>query len=203
MACERIAHAEFGDKTFCLLIILTMLWCSWHKDDHNNETESIHKDDPSKNPARLILASTIGTIFVNIKSILWQENIWANEVRLFVAIILVVTLLNYMFSVCSQTLNKQVALDEIQKEREALNKLSLEDKEKILERWRSIEERKKTIRKSQKELVLKDREFLHETTLKGKVGVNEAEEMWKKLANITEDDINQIKDETNTSKSKI
>lgn len=69
-ASLRIAEAEFGDKTFLLLIILTVVWSSWNKDDYKNNDKS-SETDPSKNPARMILASSLGITFINVKSLLF------------------------------------------------------------------------------------------------------------------------------------
>lgn len=89
-AAIRIARAQMFDKTFLLLILLTISWSTWHYDDAKHEKE--HKDEItgdtdriitegkgklhghivgySTNPIRIFIPSTAGAILINIKSIL-------------------------------------------------------------------------------------------------------------------------------------
>lgn len=126
------------DKTFLLLIIFSVAWSTWHLDDKvhahkdqvdeiTGEVDRIVRDADGKahahivgyttNPLRIYIPSTLGAIFINFKSILHQDNIWVNEVRLFVAIVLILVLVNYMYSICKQhlenlsNLTKHIAAD--------------------------------------------------------------------------------------------
>ena len=131
-ASKRIAAAEFGDKTFCLLIILTIIWSSRNKDESENK-DNIEKRSESRSPFRMIVVSSIGTILTNVHSILYQENIWANKIRLSVAIILVVTLCNYMFGICAHNFSRE-AINNRKAKKEYENKeLTRELKDKAVE----------------------------------------------------------------------
>lgn len=51
-------------------------------------------------PARIFITSTIGIIIANICSIFLQDNIYANETRLIVSMLIVIFLLFYMYGIC-------------------------------------------------------------------------------------------------------
>lgn len=102
-AIQRIAKAEMYDKTWILLIIVTVCWSTRQSDD-----------EVKRNPLRIIVPATVGMILINIKSLVAQKNIWVNEVRLFVCIVLVCVLTNYMYSICNQHLENITEIEKIQ-----------------------------------------------------------------------------------------
>ena len=81
------------DKTFLLLFTLTIAWSSWHNDDeeHNHDHHDeitgevdqvyIDKEDMTKShghirgyqkhPVRIMVTSSIGTVWINVKSLLY------------------------------------------------------------------------------------------------------------------------------------
>ena len=38
-ATKEMIRKAFGDKTFCLIMIFTIGWSSWRKEDHHHEHE--------------------------------------------------------------------------------------------------------------------------------------------------------------------
>lgn len=118
------------DKTWILLFILTICWSKWHNDNKEHESEEkdeltgdvlriIKKDGKlhghivgfHTNPMRIFVPSAIGMILINLKSILDQKNLYMNEIRLFVCIILVGVLVSYMYSICSQHLENITSIE--------------------------------------------------------------------------------------------
>lgn len=89
-AVIRIAKAQMFDKTFLLLIILSVAWSKWHYDDEKHSKE--HRDEVTDeidriinegdgklhghiagyttHPIRIFIPATLGAIFINIRSIL-------------------------------------------------------------------------------------------------------------------------------------
>ena len=176
-ASMRIAQAEFGDKTFLLLVTLTIAWAKWHNDDEvhdhadneddvgNQKRIYVNEGDHGKshghivgyhvNPLRILAASTAGVVIVNVKSIVWQSGVYANEVRLFVSFVLVVVLANYMYTICSQQLENLTALEKMKREDEKAEDSAARDG--LLAAWKGKEERKKTLRKIQRAMTIKHR----------------------------------------------
>ena len=65
----------------------------------------------SFNPIILTILATVGQIYINVKSILWQRVIYANEVRLIVAIILCVFLTYYSYDIVKQQLQNMTRIE--------------------------------------------------------------------------------------------
>ena len=57
----RFMQAAFGDKTFCLIMIFTIGWSSWRKEDdhhHEHDDDDSHDHDNSKN--EIVVETTHG-----------------------------------------------------------------------------------------------------------------------------------------------
>lgn len=113
-ASLAIARAELGDKTFLLVIIFTIMWSPWHlgyvfnKEDEKGKHKQFHLhrthmhthiDLTQMNPIKIIIYTSIGQIYINVKSLWFQHDIYANEVRLIVAVLLCVFLVFYMYDI--------------------------------------------------------------------------------------------------------
>jgi len=133
-AVWRIGRAQLFDKTFLLLVTLSLAWSTWHYDDkehaHKAQADDTTGEVPrvvtdgsgnshahivgyTTNPIRIFVAGTLGAVFINVRSILGQYNIWVNEVRLFVAGVLILVLTNYMYSICKQHLENVSRLQQL------------------------------------------------------------------------------------------
>ena len=112
-ATLAVARSELGDKTFLLMIIFTIMWSPWHLGYiYSKEADAKHKQVHSHmyhmhshidltqiNPIKIIIYTSCGQIYVNVKSLLIQKAIFANEVRLVVAVVLCMFLVYYMYDV--------------------------------------------------------------------------------------------------------
>ena len=100
----RLCRAELFDKTFILLVILTTIWSTEEdkkeEEKPENENEIVEDKDTSdttKNPVRIAVFSVIGVVIINAKAIWSSNNLWPNEYRFWVTLVLIYVMLNYMY----------------------------------------------------------------------------------------------------------
>lgn len=98
---KEICWAEFGDKTFCLIIIFTLSWCNTNYDKDDMLTKDLHFH---VNPVSVGLAALLSKIMMVFLTIFRQRNVYENSSRFVVSTACVVMLLYYMYSLCNHNL---------------------------------------------------------------------------------------------------
>jgi uncharacterized membrane protein len=99
-----VLKCEFGDKTFLLLILFCVIW---QKDEKDDENTPIHRNNYFMG-LRLLIFSNIGISIVTGMNILKTKNIYAYQSGFIVAVVLMIALCMYMYSICQKFLDKLI-----------------------------------------------------------------------------------------------
>lgn len=92
-------------------------------------------------PARIYISATIGLMLANVLSISLERNVYANETRLIVSVLIVCFLLHYMYSICASHIEYEIEVEEIEFEhKENIIKMKKHD---IVEKFHEEELKKK------------------------------------------------------------
>jgi len=92
-------------------------------------------------PARIYISATIGLMLANALSICLERNVYANETRLIVSVLIVCFLLHYMYTICKSHIEYNIEVEDIETEhKENIIKMMKHD---IVEKFQEEELKKK------------------------------------------------------------
>lgn len=94
---------EFSDKTFILLVIFCIIW-----QKPVQEGEPWFKSDNMITGIRVFIASTIGVTMLSCETIIYQKNLYKYQTGALVSLFLIITLVVYMYSICSSYLEELI-----------------------------------------------------------------------------------------------